>query len=140
VDGAIECIGGVEYVEGNWMNYGEFCGVWWNEHRYRCDQDFECGWSWKECQFDGEFKRDCVFGCHGEEERVFAVGLVDDMNRGAGDFADMVSSWVNPLLVVGGILTKVGDLASFRRLYNDSPDGLQLRDTTPEPSTASYTS
>lgn len=33
---------------------------------------------------------------------------------------------VNPLLVVSGILTKVGDLASFRRIYTDSPDGLQL--------------
>jgi hypothetical protein len=26
VDRAIECIGGVEYVEGNWMDYGEFTG------------------------------------------------------------------------------------------------------------------
>lgn len=26
MDGAIECVGGVEYVEGNWVDYGECTG------------------------------------------------------------------------------------------------------------------
>lgn len=44
-------------------------------------------------RFDGESERDCVLGCHGEEEMVIALRLVDGMNRGAAGFAHMVSSW-----------------------------------------------
>jgi hypothetical protein len=49
-----------------------------------------------------------VFRCRREDGKEFAVTLVDDMNRGAGALL-ICFSWVNPLLVLGRILTKVGD-------------------------------
>jgi hypothetical protein len=34
VDGAIECVGKVEYVEGNWVDYGEFTVFGGDEYKY----------------------------------------------------------------------------------------------------------
>lgn len=46
--------------------------------------------------------------CRREDGKEFAVTLVDDMIGVPGALL-ICSSWVNPLLVLGRILTKVGD-------------------------------
>jgi hypothetical protein len=60
-------------------------------------------------------KWECVFRCHGEE-REFAVGLVDDANRGAEGFADMISMGESTLGLEWNT-DKSGGLASLHLGY-----------------------
>jgi hypothetical protein len=89
LDGAIECIGGIEYIEEDWMNYGEFTGFGETSMSTSVIETSSVGGGGRGANSTVEFN-EIVFRCHREDGRESAVRLVDNMNRGAGGFADMV--------------------------------------------------
>jgi hypothetical protein len=129
VDGAIECVGGVEYVEGNWMDYEEFTGFSRTSLSMSAVETSSVGGGGRRANSTAGFTE---IVCLRAAERIEEGLLLGWLLIGIGVLGASpiwFLPWVNPLLVLGGILQKWG--TSFIPPDNNSPDGLRLLDTIP---------